>query len=183
MNTPPRSVCGRVDGDGQRRGAEVDVGGAHPALFAQRALQLGGAVGAVHARDVQHAALGAVLSGKRRQQIELPVVVDREGAVVGAVRLGAGAAREGAHLVGAQGRLVEAHVEQAARDVRLDGVHAVEAAQLAADLVHALAALRLARQQHRQLEGLLGHGVSAPPWRTCSRVMSRSTRMCASSGE
>ena len=176
---------GRVDGDGQGRGAEVDVGGAHSALSAQRALQLDGAVGAVHAGDVQHAALGAVLPGERREQVELPVVVDREGAVVGAVRLGAGAARERAHVVGAQRRLVEVDVEKAARDVRLDGVHAVEAAQLAADLVHAPAALRLARQQHRQLEGLLGHDAApaSRPWRTCSRVMSRSTRMCASSGE
>src|SRR5665648_68827 len=124
---------------------------------AARALQLDGAVGAIHAGDVQHAALGAVLPGERRQQIELTVVVDRDGAMVGAVCLDAGATREGANVFGVQRRLVEADVEKAARDVRLDGVHAIEAAQLAADLVHALAALRLPRQQHRQLEGLLRH--------------------------
>jgi hypothetical protein len=106
---------------------------------------------------VQHAALVAVFPGEGRQQVELTVLMDRERAVVGAVRLRAGAAREGAHLAGIQSRLVEAHVEKAAKDVRLDGVHSVEAAQLAADLIHALAALRLAGQQHRQFEGLLGH--------------------------
>ena len=52
-------------------------------------------------------------------------------------------------------------VDEVGRElVRLDGVHAIEAAQLAADLVHALAALRLARQQYRQLEGLLRHRAS-----------------------
>src|SRR5450759_3796525 len=118
---------GRIDGDGQDRGAEVDVGGAHPAFFAERALQLDGAVGAIHAGDVQHAALGAVLPRERQEQVELTVVVDGDGAMVGAVCLGAGATREGANVFGAQGGLVEADVEKAARDVRLDGVHAIEA--------------------------------------------------------
>ena len=99
-----------------------------------------------------------------------------------AVREHAGAVRQLLDVAGAQLELVEAHGEQAARDVSLDAVDAVEAAELAADLVDAGCALRLARQQQGQLECALRHRPSSR-CRTCSRVMSSSTRMCASSGE
>ena len=79
------------------------------------------------------------------------------------------------------------HVEQAARDVRLDRVDAVEPQQLVTDLVHTAAALRRAREEQRHLESPLRHDRSPPerssgPCSTCSRVMSSSRRMCASSG-
>ena len=195
----------RVQHDGQRGRAEVHVGVAHAGFAAQRALQLERAVGAVHAGDVQHAPLGAVLAGQRLLQIQRPVLVHGQRAVVGAVRQRAGAARQRLDVGRAELGLVEVEREQAAMYVRLDGVHAVEAAQLAAHLRDARGALGLARQQQRQLQGLFGHG--APPstsaartdqasagraWssgtpaarcRTCSRVMSSRMRMCASSGE
>ena len=190
-----------VDGDGERGRAEVHVGAAHAALLAQRALQLDRAVGAVHAGDVQHAPLAAVLAGQRPREVERPVRVRGERAVVLAVSLCPGATGEGLHRVAVQRALVEADAEQAASDVRLDGVDAVEPQQLAADLLHAAAALGGTREQQRELEGALGHGRppaarraasratstsperSSGPCSTCSRVMSSSTRMWASSGE
>ena len=86
---------GRVDGDGQRGRAEVDVRAAHAALPAQRPLQLDGAVGAVHAGDVQDAPLAGVLGGERAREVERAVLVHRERAVVLAVGLRSGAAGEG----------------------------------------------------------------------------------------
>ena len=183
----------RIEGDGQGRGAEVDVRAAHAALLAQRALELDRAVGAVHARDVQDASLAGVLAGQRPREVERPVRVGRERAVVLAVRLGAGAPREGLDGVARERVLVEAYADEAARHVRLDGVDAVETQQLAPHLVHAPAALGGAGQQQRQFEAAFGQVCPPPspcapdrssgPCSTCSRVMSRSTRMCASSGE
>ena len=147
-----------VDGDGQRGRAEVDVCAAHAALLAQRALQLDRAVGAVHAGDVQHAPLAAVLAGQRSRQVEGPVCVRGQRAVLLAVGLRAGPAGEHLQLVPAQCVLVELHVEKAARDVRLDGVDAVEPQQLAADLFHAAPALRGAGKQEGEFEDALGHG-------------------------
>ena len=97
-------------------------------LPAQRALQLHGAVGAVHAGDVQDAPLVAVLARERARQVERPVRVHGQRAVVLAVGLRAGPAGEGlARPRRRQRLLVEVDVQQAARDVRLDGVDAVEA--------------------------------------------------------
>ena len=67
------AASSRVEGDGQRRGAEVDVGAAHAALPPQRALQLDRAVGAVHAGDVQDAPLVAALGRQRAREVERPV--------------------------------------------------------------------------------------------------------------
>ena len=184
----------RVDGHRQRRRPEVDVGAAHAALLAQRALQLHGAVGAVHAGDVEDAPFAAVLTRHRSREVERPVLVRGERAVVLAVRLGAGAPGERLDRRAFERALVEADAEEAARHVRLDGVDAVQAEELAADLVHAAAALGGPWQQQRQLEVPLGHAgdPSSPPvvterlsgpCSTCSRVMSSRTRMCASSGE
>ena len=118
----------------------------------------------------------------------------RQRAVVLAVGLRTCPAGEGLDVLARQRLLVEAHVQEAARDVRLDRVDAVEPQQFAADLVHAAAALRGAGQHERQFQDPLGHvpspsGVgrrlaerSSGPCSTCSRVMSSSTRMCASSG-
>ena len=166
-------------------------------------MQLDGAVGAVHAGDVQHPPVAAVLAGQRSREVQWSVLVGGEWAVLLAVGLGAGAAGERLHGVAAQGLLVEPHEDEAASDVRLDSVDAVEPQQLAADLVHAAAALGGSGEQEGELEDALGHGRPPPlggrlaglpdrsasperssgPCSMCSRVMSSSTRICASSGE
>ena len=183
----------RVDGDGQRGGAEVDVGGAHAVLPAQRSLQLHGAVRAVHPRHVQDAPLIAGLAGERAGEVERAVLVHGQGAVVRAVRLRPGAAGERLDVLVRQGLLVESHEQDSTRDVRLDPVDAVEPQKLLPHLVHAAAALGCPGQQQRQLEAALRHarpplnGAGAPerssgPCSTCSRVRSSSSRMCRSSG-
>ena len=151
-----------VDGDRQGGRAEVDVRAAHAALPAQRALQLHRAVGAVHAGDVEDAAFAVILRGQRLREVEGAVLVHGERAVVRAVGLRSGAAGEGLHVVAGHGRLVVGEAQEAASDVRLDGVDAVEPQQLAADLVHAAAALRRPRQQQRELDGARGHRVTVP---------------------
>ena len=172
----------RVDDDRQRGGAEVDVGLGHAILLAQGALQLDGAVGAVHAGDVQQAPFAGRLAG--RGEIEWPVLVHRERTVILAVRRGADAARKPDDVGVAEQVFVVGDVEEAASEVRLDSVHALEAEQLAADLVDAAPAVALARQDERQVDAAFGHDDSAASWcRTCSRVISRSCSMCASSGE
>ncbi len=119
-----------------------------------------------------------------RAEIELPVLVHREGTVVLAVRGGADAAREPDDVGVAEKVFVVGDVDEAAMEVRLDGVHALEAEQLAADFVDAAPAVAFARQHQRQVDAALGHDDSAASWcRTCSRVISRSCSMCASSGE
>ena len=126
--------------------------------------------------------------------------VSGEWAVVLAVSLCPRATGEGLHCVAVKGPLVEADAQQAASDIRLDAADAVEPQQLAADLLHAAAALGGTGEEQGEFEGTLGHGrppaavaasraTSASPERssgpcsTCSRVMSSSTRMWASSGE
>ena len=96
-----------------------------------------GTVGAVHAGDVQDAPLTAVLSGQGDQQVELPVIVDGQGTMLLAVRLGAGPTRIRLDLPSRQFVFVVLDGDQAAKDVRVDGTDTRNAAQLAAHLVHA----------------------------------------------
>jgi len=171
-----------LDDDRQRRRAEVDVGLGHALLLAQRALQLDRAIGAVHAGDVQQAPFAGPLVGCGK--IEWSVLVHCERTVILAVRGGADAAREPDDVGVAEQVFVVADVDEAASEVRVDGVHALEAEQLASDLVDAALAVALAWQHQGQVDAALGHDDSAASWcRTCSRVISRSCSMCASSGE
>ena len=125
---------------------------ATPSSLRSAPCSLSGAVGAVHAGDVQQAALRGVRL-RRRREVERPVLVHGEGAVVLAVRGRADAARQADDVVVAQEVLVVRDVEEAASEVRLDGVDALEAEQLAADLVDAARALALARQDEGEVDG------------------------------
>ncbi len=154
---------------------------------------------------MQDAALLTVLAGQWPGEVERPVHVRLERAVILTVGLRARPSCEGPDGFFRQLRLVEADTDEAMRHIRLGGVDAVEPDQLATHLVYAAPALGGPRQQKRELETAFGHDADRPspaeaapagepspaalpdglsgPCSTCSRVMSSSTRMCASSGE
>ena len=187
----------RIDGDRQRRRAEVDVGAAHAALLAQRALELDRAVGAVHAGDVQDAALAAALAGQRPGEVERAVLVCGEGAVVLAVGLRAGSAGEGLDRVGVRASssnrtlrrprgtsgstawMPSSRSSSRPTSSTQPPHSAARGSSSASSRVRSVTAGRLRPAASRRVLPERSSG----PCSTCSRVMSSSTRMCASSGE
>ena len=138
-------------------------------LPAQRRFELGGAIAAIHAGNVEHAPLRAILSGQGEPEVQLPVIVRSHRAVFFAMSLSPSAPGVRLHIRGAQRFLVVADGEDAATDIRGDGAHSLDATQLATHLVDAARALGLTRKQQGEHQRLFNHDALDPHRRDAPR--------------